>query len=456
LVRSFDSGYHYQNRVIEARAFMIQDPYHPNQSRRLIVSAARHQSAFPIVWGFAFSVIAACVGVDSNSAGGDVSSQMHTSTSGVTQDMVVQSIAEQVLVPATQSFAELATEMRRQVGSYEQSVIQDQATQSATKLSAQSAWRRAMEQWQRLEVMQVGPAAAAITAPGGENLRDAIYSWPTTNTCAVDRAVANLSYLDPNFVATNLVYVYGLDALEYLLFHEKSEHTCPPQIKLDEAWKGLSAAEILRRRTQYASVIASEIERSAVHLAQRWSPASGNFAFALAHPGEAGSPYASTQAAIDDVFRAMFYIDLVAKDAKLGRALGISPGCAADTCVELLESPWSGIAGGSLAANLDGLRLMVSGGPDPATAIGFDDVLREMGQGAIADQLIAEIQAAEALAREFSGEGTRPTLQATLVGEPQRVEALYAAVKRTTDMLKGPFVMALRLKIPSEGAGDND
>jgi len=38
-------------------------------------------------------------------------------------------------------------------------------------------------------------------------------------------------------------------------------------------------------------------------------------------------------------------------------------------------------------------------------------------------------------------------------GDPQ---PLYDALKAVTDTLKGPFVMALMLTIPAEGAGDAD
>jgi hypothetical protein len=36
------------------------------------------------------------------------------------------------------------------------------------------------------------------------------------------------------------------------------------------------------------------------------------------------------------------------------------------------------------------------------------------------------------------------------------VQALYPAFKVLTDRFKGPFLLALALQIPAEGAADND
>jgi hypothetical protein len=155
--------------------------------------------------------------------------------------------------------------------------------------------------------------------------------------------------------------------------------------------------------------------------------------------------------ALDDVFRAMFYVDLHTKDLKLGDALGLGETCTTGPCPELLESPYGGIAAGAIAGNLAGLREMVLGGPDPATAAGFNDLLVQAGHGDIATTLVADIDTAIALA-----EGFDTSLQLAMTADPKQVQALYDAIKAVTDTLKGPFVMALMLTVPAEGAGDND
>src|SRR5690606_2749580 len=119
--------------------------------------------------------------------------------------------------------------------------------------------------------------------------RDAIYSWPTVDTCSIDRAIADEDYAQPDFFATAYVYAYGLDALEYLLFVHDAEHTCPAQVQLDVPWTALGFDEIERRRAAYADVLATEIARQAGVLANRWSPAGDDLAALLAEPGAGDS-----------------------------------------------------------------------------------------------------------------------------------------------------------------------
>jgi len=364
---------------------------------------------------------------------------------------VLHSIAHQVVVPATADFADAAASLRRSTEAHAAASPDDPAAVATARDEVQLAWREAMEQWQGLEMMQVGPAAPALTGVGGEDLRDAIYSWPTVDTCSVDRALVNEAYAADDFLATQLVWAYGLDALEYLLFVEPAEHSCPAQVQLDEPWAALSSDERARRRVAYAQVIAGALSEQAAALAARWSPEGDDFAAALARPGEGASPYGSDAEALDDVFRAMFYVDKQTKDGKLGAPLGVVAGCTTAPCPELMEAPWSGAGAGAVAANLRGLKAMVQGGPDPAEAAGFDDLLGQLGEEALADTLLSQIDAAIAQAEAFDA-----PLQEVVVGDPARVEALHAAVREVTTTLKGPFVMALMLTIPAEGAGDND
>jgi uncharacterized protein len=235
------------------------------------------------------------------------------------------------------------------------------------------------------------------------------------------------------------------------LFSHDDAHTCPTQVGLDASWDALGTDGIERNRAAYAAVLAAEISRHADALATRWSPDGDDFAGLLAAPGEGDSPYESDAQALDEVFHAMFYVDLVTKDTKVGRALGLADGCAAVPCPELLEAPFSHEAGAALVGNLRALRVLVTGGPDPATATGFDDLLLEAGHSDIATTLLADIDAAIALVESID-----TPMHELLVADTARVQQIYDALKRITDTLKGPFVMVLRLTVPSEGAGDAD
>jgi predicted lipoprotein len=297
--------------------------------------------------------------------------------------------------------------------------------------------------------MQIGPAAPSVSAIAGENIRDEVYSWPTIDTCTVDRRIVDQRYLEEDFFLTENVFAYGLDALEYLLFVHDLGHTCAAQVQLDGPWTGLGYEEIERRRGAYAARVAAEIARRGNELATRWSPDGDDFAALLTNPG-GDSPFESESVALDDVFRAMFYIDLLTKDAKLARALGLASGCEAAPCPDLLEAPFGGMAAASVAANLRGIAQMIHGGPD-ASGDGFDDLLIAAGRGEVATDLLADIEAAIAQAETFD-----QPLQQIIVSDIAQVEALHAAVKNVTDTLKGPFVMALMLALPAEGASDND
>lgn len=359
---------------------------------------------------------------------------------------VLRSIADNVVIPATVEFADLAAQLRTATEALANT------GGGATELdAAQSAWTSAATQWQLLELMQIGPAAPAVTGIAGEGIRDEVYSWPTIDTCGVDRAIVDQAYEQNDFIASEFVDVYGLDALEYLLFVHDQQHSCPPQVQLDGPWAALTLEEIESRRAAYADAIAQEVVNQAGVLAKRWSPAEDDFGSLLANPGDGDSPYDGDLQALNDVFRAMFYIDLRTKDDKLGRALGLVDGsCTSVPCADLLEARFGGMSKIAIAQNLRALRDMVRGGTSSEHP-GFDDLLNEMGQGDIAARLLGDIDAAIADADAIEGQ-----LQQALVNDIESVEALHASIKQVTDTLKGPFVMALMLTVPMEGAGDND
>lgn len=367
------------------------------------------------------------------------------------RDEVLRSIANNVLVPSTAELATRAATLDATVRAYADAVATDPAAVDEPLAAAQAAWHDTMAQQQVLEVMQLGPAAPSISALGGEDRRDAIYSWPTADSCSVDRALTEERYAADDFFTTELVWSHGLDALEYLLFVHDDAHTCPSQVQLDGPWAALGPEEIERRRGAYATRLATELAAQAQALATRWSPEGDDFGRALAEPGSEGSPYVHEVQALDDVFRAVFYLDWITKDDKLGLPLGIATGCPAAPCVDLMEAPWSGDAAASIAANLQGVQLVLEGGPDPDTAVGFYDLLTEVGHEELAAELRGDISAAIELAEGFDA-----PLQQVAATDPARVQALYDAIKDVTDDLKGPLVMALMLTVPAEGAGDND
>lgn len=366
-----------------------------------------------------------------------------------TRTDVLASIANLVIAPATAEFAQQARVFHASAVTYA-SAVNGVGDPVATRSAAQTTFLATIAAWERLEVMQVGPAGKPSTFAGGEGLRDLIYSWPSSNPCRVDLKVSQEPAPAADYFTNNGVDSYGLDAVEHLLFAPPT-HSCSDDVGLDPAWTTLGPVEIERRRAVYAEAMAAEVVRHADDLAYRWSATGGNFALLLATPGMGSSPYTSELHALDEVFAAMFYVDKLTKDAKLGRTLGQIPGCTLIPCADLLELTRSTSSRTAIVANLRGLELLVHGGSDPFTSRGFDDLLRQDGHGAIADALILAIS--DAITLLESDTVPLDTLAQTNLAQ---LQAIFDAIKRVTDQLKGPFVMALMLTIPAEGAGDAD
>jgi len=313
----------------------------------------------------------------------------------------------------------------------------------AEQEAARAAWWAAMEAWQVVELLQVGPAASSLVDVAGEDVRDAVYSWPTVNRCRVDQETVYGNYADADFFETSLVNVTGLDALEVLLYAPAGENDCPSQVDInaDGSWDALGVDGVDRNRSAYAAVLAAEVARHADGLVTTWG--SGGFGARLATPGEPDAPYASAQEALDAVFEALFYLELSTKDRKLGYALGVGE-CTEDSCIEDIESP---IAGGShvwVAVNLRAARVLYTGGD----GAGLDDLLETVGQEELAAEVLVAFDAADLAAANVTS-----SLDAA---DPTQVQAVYDAVKAVTDLLKGDVATHLALQVPAEAAGDND
>ncbi|MEZ4316162.1 MAG: imelysin family protein [Myxococcota bacterium] len=301
--------------------------------------------------------------------------------------------------------------------------------------TARQAWRDAMFVWQEAEVMQIGPAASSVTAPLGEDLRDEIYSWPVVNPCRVDQETVEAQWGSPTFFSDNLPNTYGLDAIEHLLW-AGPDNTCPGQVPInaDGSWDALGEAGITASRASYALATAREVERQAGVLLGRWDD---GFTPETA--------YGSRQDALNALFRSLFYLESVTKDLKLAEPLGL--GACTTECAGHAESIPSGASTEWIAANLAGFRALHTAGDDA----GLDDLLRNLGHGALADDLLVRLDAADAAAISLG----LPIDEALAAG-PEGVGALHAAVKAVTDLLKGEVATALALQIPSEAAGDAD
>jgi hypothetical protein len=84
--------------------------------------------------------------------------------------------------------------------------------------------------------------------------------------------------------------------------------------------------------------------------------------------------------------------------------------------------------------------------------VAFDDLLVAMGAGELATRVVADVDAAIAVADALSDD----SLAVALANDKASVAALHAAIKKVTDALKTEIVTVLDLEIPKVVEGDND
>ena len=313
---------------------------------------------------------------------------------------------------------------------------------------AQNDFLALMAVWQELEIMQLGPAGSSLDVVGGQDLRDEVYSWTTVNPCRVDQELVSEGYASNDFFETRLVNVYGLDALDGLLFAVDGSNACSAQVAINEdgSWDALGDDEVQARRAAYAEVVAHGVHGSLQDLQDAWLPEGGDFSSAVATAGEADSPYFTQNDALNAVFHALFKIETNTKDRKLAHALGLRD-CTTESCLDTLETP---LAGGSVdwvLANVDGFDALFHGG----SGAGLDDLLVERGHQDVLDDITVALSTVRAAGAEVQG-----PIDVAVATDRDDLLALHDALVSLTDVVKNELALVLTLEIPSEAAGDND
>ncbi len=316
------------------------------------------------------------------------------------------------------------------------------------RLTAQTSWRDAMAAWQRLEVMQVGALGSVLSVIAGEDVRDSIYSWPTVNACRVDQETLEDAWGSADFFVDEVVNVRGLDAVEHMLWSDEGVSRCADGVQIIEsgAWDDAGVPGVQAARASYSAALLAEVASLTDELIVAWDPDGGDWGSVLASAGEAASPYEDPQQALDQVFQALLYVELVVKDRKLAQPLGLRD-CDDPRCPDALESRFADAGYAHLRNNLLAAQQVVTGGD----GLGFDDLLAHAGREDVATALIEALAAALDTVSEPDA-----SLQALLADDPEAVVAIHDGVKAFTDILKGDFATTLLLDIPSDAASDSD
>ena len=313
-----------------------------------------------------------------------------------------------------------------------------------------AAWQDTVDIWQRLEMMQVGPAGRK-TQPGGKDLRKSIYPWPHRDHCEIDQNLTTELY------ATNAGDVSpeasGLWASEYLLFDSGSTNACAADhvINTDGSWAAIDAADLARRRAAYAAFTASSVAGTAEQLLNAWSPDADNFLGELTQAGEGSRTYGKKRVAINAVSDALGYVEWGMKENKLARPLGLFD-CDQSSCLDDIEAKYSRRSLQHLRNNIVGFRKIFTGCGDQYEGLGFDDYLTAMGSADLADQIDgaarAVLDAIDAI--------TAPDLVTALDNDAASVSELHRAVSALSSLLRGQFLVVLNLELPQMVQGDND
>ncbi len=305
--------------------------------------------------------------------------------------------------------------------------------------AAQRAFEAAMAQWGVLDALQVGPGAPALDSPGGQDLRDELYSWPTINGCRVDQETVSGDYASGAFFEQELVNVYGFDALEHLLY-APAENACPSQVDInaDGLWDGMGPGVVAQARADYAAVVVGHLQTNVAQLHDAWTGSFGDDFVA----GQ--GPYDDAQQALDDLYRAVFYVELM-KDDKLAYPLGLRE-CGAAACPEMAESQAANLSAELLRGNLSGLSAVLA----PEDGVGFDDLLDDVGEEAVADELRSRLADAESALAGLT------SVREQVVDDRESVQAAYDAVAALAELLETDVATVLTLTVPAEAAGDAD
>jgi predicted lipoprotein len=378
-----------------------------------------------------------CSGDDSSSGGGGGGGDQGR------RGEVLAALGEAVVLPAIVQFESDAKAL--------EAALAEATTAPGGRDAAQAVWIDTLGAWQQLEVMQFGPLGSSLTVMGGQDLRARIYSWPLGSRCAVDRETVGESYDDPDALDQIPGVPTGLWAIEYLLFTDDPDNGCTEfdSINSEGTWDSM-ADMIPQRRLDYAASLGTLVRRWAEELATAWSPEGGNFIEELTDPGRNGAVYGTAQEGLNAVSDAMFYLEKETKDMKLGKPLGIT-GCSTQQCPEALESPWALRSKEHVLANLAGFQSLFLGGTPADDALGFDDLLRDMGADDVADDMADTLTAAISATESVPG-----TFRDALTENEEELRAAHTAIQAVTDILKTDFLSVLDLEAPDRAAGDND
>jgi predicted lipoprotein len=394
--------------------------------------------------------LSAC-GESSSSTQGSQYSQAPTTPAALSDDfnqtLLLQNLTDNVIVPTYEKFAELTVAQESAIGGYCDALASQASNISEMQTVAQESWREAMAVWQMAEVMQIGPLFE-----NNNSLRNKIYSWPNTSACAIDQDVV-LAEQNGYDISSRTVSRKGLDAIEYLLFNPKLDHSCTVFGTEPPGWNNRIDEDRISARCGLAKIAATELVSNGNELLAAWKGTTTETGYAaiLKNAGQADSVFADVHDAVNDISDAIFYIDTLSKDAKLATPLGLfANDCGLVPCVENVESRFAFNSLENVISNIRALTMIFLGG-DIDEGVGFEDYLIDVGASVTAQQMRGDLNTVTQFA-----DGLEQSLTELLQQDPEQVQQLHDQLKKVTDNMKSDFIQSLALELPATSAGDND
>ena len=390
---------------------------------------------------------------DGSGSGGDGGNE---SDEYSTREMLVAYIDE-IVLPNYQDLEALTTQFSGSdgtLGAYCDAI--GTADESSQHAAARRDWLAISDKVQASELHVIGPA---FENGGSLQFRLNSYMAGPLSTCGVDGIAAQVE--DGINIDERSLNQRGIGALEYLLFNDNLDHSCPPQAAATAQWNTLDERTRASQRCQAAQLIAGDMSAAAATLVDKWAPTAQDYRAVFLSEERVGE-------SLQETTDAMFYLEEGAKDAKLGNPLGIVVACSALTCPEQIESPYSVTSLDNIIANVKAFRRIFMSNDET----GFDAHLTAEGFPEVAERFINNLEASITYAESIEQSVTEQVAAIATESEETACSnafanpdspseqfplcTLYGMLKTIVDDLKIDFVTIVNVSIPGGSQSDND
>lgn len=316
-------------------------------------------------------------------------------------------------------------------------------------------WKKTTDSIHFLESFMIGPIKGYL---------EEIYSREMINPCGIDteliKANRNKKYKGPRQVSKK-----GITAIEYLMYDKTIKSSCIADIPMVKEWEKKDNLSKKKDRCHYLKFVAKDLVKHTNTYNNTWSKDGENYPHQLLNKNILGSVDATINALTD----AVFFLEVVTKDKKIGIPTGINDNeCEWGFCPHQSEHIFSNYSFSSLIKNLEGTRAILTG-TNPLTGqkgFGFNSYLASIEHKFVGDLMIHKIdKAIKNLKSQPVGTSVH-TLTLNLdipsckrsssTNREQEACALYYDIKQVTDVLKTEFLVAMQVAAPRDAQGDQD